>query len=309
MCLKCDKKYKLTTANTNLTYHLKKCHQLVETTVPLNQPSVSKFLEVKPRISKERSDVITKLISNWITEDLVEPSKVMGSGFQKLMSALQTGYEVPHRTTFMRTIIPKEYKDLKDKIQFLMAESTLKKSVTADLWTDNYRKKHYLGLTVHFIHKWRLYSFVLATKEFKVSKTAENIRLHVSKLAADWKIIAPYIVTDNGSAEVLAVKLLDWTGFRCTAHVLNLVVHDIIHHETMGELKVLVEKFRKIVHHFVYKGSRYEDLQARLFQIPSDELLEELFENGDEDTDIVNSRTTLKKDVPTRWNSILTMIE
>lgn len=55
-------------------------------------------------------------------------------------------------------------------------------SMTLDLWSDDYLKRNYLTITVHYIDRiWsKVHGRVLCTSHFTMEKTGENILLEVS---------------------------------------------------------------------------------------------------------------------------------
>jgi len=46
------------------------------------------------------------------------------------------------------------------------------------MWTDNYQKRSYVALTLHFIDNWKLKKYCVYTGQFPVDekKTGENIK-------------------------------------------------------------------------------------------------------------------------------------
>ena len=75
--------------------------------------------------------------------------------------------------------------------------------MTCDLWTDNYRKLHYLTITTSYIEDWKLKTNVICTTQFPdVSKTGENILLEIQEQLAELDITDLNnitFVTDQGS--------------------------------------------------------------------------------------------------------------
>jgi len=96
---------------------------------------------------------------------------------------------------------------------------------STDLWTDNYVKRHYITLNVHFINKnWELKSFVLFTKKFPApEETAENILQCLQESMKELKVAPEMLkkmvfVTDGGSN---LVKHFLWVKYNdCTAQLI-----------------------------------------------------------------------------------------
>lgn len=104
-------------------------------------------------------------------------------------------------------------------------------AATTDLWTDNYRKNHFLTLTVHYINEnWELISRVLFTTKFpEESETAQNINtvlfdklqsLGISPTAAKNIVF----VTDNGANIKRALEMSSIRRLYCAAHCLNVIL-------------------------------------------------------------------------------------
>ena len=75
-------------------------------------------------------------------------------------------------------------------------------ALTTDLWTS--RANHtYTGLTIHFLSpSFEMHHFLLDTKEFPESHTAENIGSELQVILKDWKLSedgVTSITTDNGA--------------------------------------------------------------------------------------------------------------
>ena len=231
----------------------------------------------------------------------------MGEGFRDLINFIVPEYQVPHRTTFMRTHVPELYTKIQSKIRAeLDCADTV--AITTDMWKDEFIHNSYITVTAHFINeKWELKSFVLNTKVMNVSHTAANIVTELESIMKDWGLDKKChtIVTDEGSNMLLAGKLMRWNQVRCFAHRLNLCLtsHGV---DKVPDLNILIEKCKKIAKAFRNKGSNVAVKQAdfRDFMESHVESDHNYFKN-----DATVPNTSIKQPVPTRWNSICTMIE
>lgn len=145
-----------------------------------------------------------------------------------LMSAV-----LPHPTTISRNVT-KVKKDLHQKI-FPMVEKAMQNgecSATTDMWTEDYKKKSFITVTVHFFDdNFTLQKKVLFTSFFKhKSKTGKNIKKDIlrqfKKYGYNKKLLVNVrFVTDQGSNMVKALKH-PYLRDDCRAHLLNTVLRN-----------------------------------------------------------------------------------
>ena len=65
------------------------------------------------------------------------------------MQQLEPCYEIPHRTTFLRSVVPSIYKEVKQQIEPKLTDvqqSKSKLALTTDMWTSEVNDA-YIGLT------------------------------------------------------------------------------------------------------------------------------------------------------------------
>lgn len=117
-------------------------------------------------------------------------------------------------------------------------------AATTDMWTDNYKKRSYISLTLHFIEDWELKMHNVYTGQFPIDerKTGENIRKCLKTFFVSWKIDCPQNnilskltwVTDQGSNIKSALEGV--TRINCAAHMLsNTLKHTFDTKFLMGE--------------------------------------------------------------------------
>ena len=125
--------------------------------------------------------------------------------------------------------------------------------MTTDMWTDDYRKIHYLAITCHFIGEdFKLVGKNLATVQFPDDerKTRENIRREIIKLLVTKFGFDPLSlknivwVTDQGSNIVKALE--PYRRLDCQDHVLNIVLkHGLDNDNALKERKKMPSASRK----------------------------------------------------------------
>uniref|UniRef100_H2YK66 HAT C-terminal dimerisation domain-containing protein n=1 Tax=Ciona savignyi TaxID=51511 RepID=H2YK66_CIOSA len=211
----------------------------------------------KARMTKNRSEQVTRLICNVITGDLRPINLVDGRHFKNLMKFLEPAYDLPSRQTFTRNI-ESMYSLAKAKLKTKFSSANYI-ALTMDLWS-SCKLESYLGITGHYMEvcgcKPTLRSCAIATKEVGEAHTGENIARWVESVMEDFSVSPQQIVacvTDNGSNMVSSMRILTekhgWVHFRCAAHTLQLCIHDCIKQENikraLGAARHLVQYFRQ----------------------------------------------------------------
>jgi hypothetical protein len=180
--------------------------------------------------------------------------------------------------------------ELREKIQCALQHKWV--AFTTDLWTDSYKKIHYLDLTVFFIaENFELRHQILHCGEFsEAQKSAENIRKVVLNWLAEVGISEADLLcksvpctTDLGSNFVAAFKTD--LRFDCMDHRLHTVLQtawDRLEKSDDFELGREARDFRKSCHELVEFSKR-----AALSGL----------------------ECSLKRDVVTRWNSFLSQLD
>ena len=97
-------------------------------------------------------------------------------------------------------------------------------SATADIWTDNYRQRSYMTVTLHFcLPHFTLQDMVLRTAVFTEAKTSENIAAELTNILNCFGLEHKKViyVTDQGSNVVKACRLNAAERLSCVAHGLH----------------------------------------------------------------------------------------
>lgn len=213
------------------------------------------------------------------------------------------------------------------------------RQITIIMWTDNYRHRNYICFTLHFIdNDFEFKSITLGNKLIVGKHTAENIVFHLDIIKEfNLSNIKYFIVTDSGTNMNKVAKISNIENHLCSGHGLhNLVIVDGVKQNTI--INDLIGKMRKIIKVLKYK---FSDLEKEIDVIQQKVLLSidnasEYLEMGDNDplfldldkfnlNDFDENKEfnlqfdkwsqnrlkvkTFKLDVPTRWHSILLMLE
>jgi len=285
-----------------------------------------------PQNDKDAKTVLIRRLALMCCRDLSPFSIVDKPGFRTFL--MQTGVvkdpsDIPSRTSLSRGGLDSVYDSTMQAVKQVIQNSPRVVAMTTDMWTDNYKRRSYITFTLHFCNgDFELKSVTLKTVLFEGSHTGDNIKNEMKKTATEFDLDSKTIiyVTDNGSNIVKACKLAGVQRLGCVAHgVHNLITVDGI--SKTPELKRVVADVKDIVHAFVYKTTMLEEEGRQMVQ---EKLMDEIggegvdtIEYGD---DVDNESTlpipatqpcqsqtsyttTLKRECPTRWNSLLNMLE
>ena len=262
--------------------------------------------------------------------DLQPFSMIEDAGFRNFLlqnAIIKHIDELPTADAISRSALNDIYDATFEVVRTKISQAPYTVSMTADMWTDNYRRRSYITFTLHFYDcDYNLQSLTLRTALFDISHTGEHVKNAMDITAAKFGLVNKKIVyvTDNGANIVKACRLAKVERAGCIAHALhNLITHDGI--ANTAEVQDIVAKARELVKTFTYKtdlllkeGEKVmqENLQAMLYddnegdihniQYGDDPVIDN---NGNTNRLKRDSATTLKKDCPTRWNSVLTMLQ
>ena len=246
--------------------------------------------------------------------------------------------DLPAATTLARSALNTVYDETLGKVKELLQQAPQTVGVTTDMWTDNYKKRSYMAVTVHFCSSdFRMHSVVLRTAVFSEAHTGYNIQAELENTCDQFGLQDKKLVyiTDQGSNVVKACKLMGVERYGCVAHALhNLITVDGV--SKCPELQALIVKVKNIVKTFTYKINLLESEAAKMADEQVKAELEKILstiedeeqystcETEDADNEEAGNLTSenrssssglrpqsvsLKKDCPTRWNCLLLMLE
>ena len=200
--------------------------------------SVKSSAQKSDGISREDKTILTEKCVLMCAQDLRPFNIVLGEGFigmaQKLINIdakygqLDAAEVLPHPRTVSRHV-----SDMADQVrqnilpQIKEAINNEQCAMTCDLWTDNYRKQHYLTVTSSYItnDSTELKSSILFTTRFPdVPKTGENIISEIEEQMLELQIYPDEIkkvtfVTDQGSN--IRKALENHKRLPCLMHCIN----------------------------------------------------------------------------------------
>jgi hypothetical protein len=221
-------------------------------------------------------------------------------GFRKFMAKACPRFNVPSRRTTTRDDVRCYFQE-KAKLKKFFKDSCQLVCLTTDCWTSQ-QQDGYMTVTASFLDDdWVMQKKIINFFLIKGHK-GEDIGKNLLKCMAEWGMEKVLTITvDNASANdggiVYVRKQLNKTPgntiakgkfmhMRCAAHILNLIVQD-----GLKEVDLSIKRVRAAVRYIRNGGTR---------MVKFKEILEE---------EKVDSKTFLKNDVPTRWNSTYIMLK
>lgn len=334
------KAYSKGIATSNLLRHLKDAHG-VEDTQRSQPSSITQFFSPRTPTtssSSKRSSnkwSLSRDLALWFARSLIPFDSVENDAmidFLKKYNIIVSADDLPSRHNIAREGLEDVYNSMLAYVNnFISNQSPRFGALTADMWTDQYRRRNYITCTFHFNSEdMTLIKFTLATIEITKKHTGETIRDTILEVLRSFKIDQKniYLVTDAGGNMKRAANLLGFDNHLCLGHALhNLVNVDGI--ANTREISKLLKKCKKIVKHVRYRAPRVE-AAASAAQNDLLSFIEEFAEHvEDEDSDSTDSESesteiperalssrkhlqpppTIKTSTSTRWHSVLMMLK
>lgn len=250
--------------------------------------------------------------------------------------------DIPHYKTLSTTALDDVYECIFQAVS-RMVSGQEHFALTFDLWTDNYRRRSYITFTFHFLSRnFAMKHLTLETKYVSKSHTASNILTELENVSEMFSLQmgSNFVVTDQGSNIKKAISMGCINNHFCLGHGLhNLLNVDGFNSES--EIKNLIVKCKNIVSALRFKKhilkcqadalqnevlSNIDNLEELLASEdtewvdydddfgPLDDVPLQTYMNINNPNDLRSSlvdkrNVSLKNSVPTRWHSVLTMLD
>lgn len=203
----------------------------------------SNYINLTSEKTAELKRALTKSIVEFCARDIRPFEVISGKGFlglAQLSVSIGATYGnidfstiLPHPTTIARNVA-KVKNEIHQQI-FPMVEKAMESgecSATTDMWKEDYKKRAFITLTVHFFDEnFTLQRKILFTSFFEhKQKTGKNIRKEIvrrfTECGYNKKLLVKLrFVTDQGGNVVKALKRT-YTRDNCRAHLLNTVLRN-----------------------------------------------------------------------------------
>ncbi|XP_036142944.1 zinc finger BED domain-containing protein 4-like [Monomorium pharaonis] len=241
-----------------------------------------------------KSDRITNTILYMLAVDKMPLSAVENKGFKKLMKTIVPLYKVPSRRTVTR-LLEDRYKTLKNNF-IAKIDGAICYSLTCDNWTD-ITNQSYLGVTIHYLtDELKMKSGCIGVFPLYKNHTAEYLAKSLNTIIKEFKLNCSKItaiITDSAANIKLAIEKTvgKYKHLACFAHILSHLVPDAL--TSMSDAQEIIHKVKKIV------------TTVRKSIVASDELKNLQLRDGKTEGTVLR----FIRDVPTRWNSTLYMLD
>ncbi|XP_029966352.1 zinc finger BED domain-containing protein 4-like [Salarias fasciatus] len=263
-------------------------------TTTLSQPKIQDLFQKQRKWpnSDQRSKLIDKLITEMIITDNQPFTVVSDIGFKRLIGVAAPQYSLKNEKYYRTEMLPEVHHKVVEKVKALInpenAGNAL--SFTTDCWSGT--TEALMSLTCHFIDKnWIRKQVVLNTKAMHGSHTGEYISQTFLGMLQDWNISkdrVTLVLRDSGANMVKGMRLAELPDLSCTAHSLQLVVHDgLSSQRAVTDVIAIIRKCATHFHHSVLAKQRLRVIQKDL-GLPQHNIIQA---------------------VPTRWNSTLHMLQ
>ena len=293
ICKICETAIKFTGGTTNQQNHIDKKHGTFAAPKSglnmLKQSTLTEMRDAQTKLSfhSHKAMEVTKAICEHLVLDMRPLSVVESPSFRNILAKAEPRYDVPSRTYYKDTFIPKLYETTKSVIISELCDAIGGVSITTDCWTSS-ATQSYMTVTAHFVTKThKLKSYVLQTREVSERHSAENLASELQNCADDLGLERPPVVSDNAANILKAVRLLGWRSIPCLAHTINLAAKSGLR---VHQVSRILAKSRDLVSYFkrYAYGTSVLHKKQELLQIPV---------------------LSLINDVDTRWNSTYDMLE
>lgn len=301
LCQKCEQKLPYSGNTTNLTYHLKHCHEeeyalLCKAQTPSSTSKPKKKEQIQMDYftkglytrGNQRYKSCENAVMEYICKDMEPLNTIDSIPFLRLLQTLDPRYKPSSRSHFTRVLLPAKYESVKASITDSLSNIGCC-SLTTDMWTGCHSRS-YMAVTAHTISDdWKMKSFCLATREIVDAHTADNIADELSAVITEWQLDTKVlgITTDNARNVKNAVNSLKFTHFGCIGHTLQLSISRGLQ---LGFVSRVLGRVRKLVEHFHRSTNAMYALRQKqqLLGIPEHALIQQC---------------------ETRWSSSFAMLE
>ena len=252
--------------------------------------------------SNPKQKAITEAIGTKIALD--QPYSIVDDrGFRHLINVLDQRFQMPSRTTFSRSVIPKMYNYERTRYKSVLSTECIDKlpsfSFTTDGWSLRARD-HYLSFTISYISEdFLLRTFALKNKPSTASQTADIILGSLERSMEEWEL--PYTVPifagrDNGSNLKATIRRPVYFDIPCFPHTLQLAIGDAV--DDCDGMKNMLTRCRKVVTHYHHSLVATDKLNKKMIKWHGDA-------SGNDESCI----KFLVMPCPTLWNSDFFMVD
>ena len=326
-----------TTSSGNLNLHLSVKHDIQSKSVE----QTTKILGYLKKYSDGQSSAdagvgscsfheLNRDILIWFCRDLLAFDLVEREGFKSFFMKVMPQLHIPSPDTLASTALEDVYQAIRGAVKTKL-ESVNSICLMFDGWTDRYKARPYMGVRISFLEDWELKIVTLGCHVLP-SHTARAIADHISMLLKDFfpdpKKLLIFTCHDGAANMMKTSKLLKVDSVQhCISHSVHLLLTtDSIN--ALEEVTAILTKCRNIVTALHFKNLLIEDelsatkdkaliskFQSNVAAVNNLLDLDDQFSDSipvdkdDKEDAHISSNKSLKASCPTRWNSVLLMIQ
>ncbi|XP_037009093.1 zinc finger BED domain-containing protein 6 [Artibeus jamaicensis] len=248
-----------------------------ESPIPVTEQNVLMHAQEGETIYCEKSvsSHISQAIIQMIVEDMHPYNYFSTPAFQKFMHIVAPDYRLPSETYFFTKAVPQLYDSVREKI-FLTLENVQSQKIhlTVDIWTHDPSTDYFI-VTVHWVsldtapssnngwipsfRKWAVLCVTGLAKDCLVTNILQELNDQIGLWLSPNFLIPSFIVSDNSSNVVHAIKEGGFTHVPCFLHCLNIIIQDFFcEHKSIENMLVAA---RKTCHHFSHSVKARQILQ------------------------------------------------
>ena len=155
--------------------------------------------------ANDKKWVIARQLALMCCKDLLPFDIVDKPGFVKFLiqnNAVKQEGDLPDATTLSHSALNTVYDEIVTAVKDVINKARKTVAVTTDMWTDNYRRRSFMAVTLHFcLPDFTLQSIVLKTAVFTEAHTGDNIEAELKKTLTFFGLEDKTVVyvTDQGS--------------------------------------------------------------------------------------------------------------
>lgn len=334
----------LSTSTGNINQHLSLKHGIV-VAKEKSMETIEKYLQKYGSTSSAENCAniatsaheLNRDILIWFCRDLIPFEEVENEGFRAFFQKNFPNCPVPTAATLSITSLNDVYHSCMQQIkQFVQDVPGI--CIMFDGWTDRHRARPYVGMRISFIKDWKFHVVTLSCNVL-VGHTGQQLADYVSHIIncffTDPKKMMRSTCHDGAANMIKASRVMKADYYQhCVAHALHLLL-TVDSLNDVGDVQELLSKCRNIVSTLHFKSYLIDDeITAKKDRTELDKLRTRISATSevvelDDTYPIVDhgnvadagdhvanehglhqhQHATLKMSCPTRWNSVLVMID
>ena len=266
--LKNVKVYSIKTSTGNHKQHLLEKHCIKESDSTGTKSIANLFPKNQNIIIKKKDNNFNCDLYMFLAKDCLPLQIVEKTGFSDFFIKHFPSTELPSRRTLSRTgtTVCGQIENIIHDV--LDGSANLYGSATFHCWTDQYKRRSYIGMTYHYMESgFNLKHVFLACEMLPHPHTGEVIKTWVEKTLSQFNLQdkCKVFVTDNATNNIKFAELSGRIRVGCDAHgIHNMICRDGF--MCTEQAKNLLLKCKRIVRLLVYRTKDLEDASSTIYE-------------------------------------------